>query len=72
MRRLAFALLMPAVLWTSAVAEYRITRDHGGLLEDYKVKYAVIRDRGERVIITASAIPAARSCSASCRSTVFA
>jgi hypothetical protein len=73
MRRLAFALLMPAVLWSSsAVAEYRITRDHGGLLEDYKVKYAVIRDRGERVIITASAIPAARSCSASCRSTVFA
>jgi hypothetical protein len=35
----------------SAVAEYRITRDHGGLLEDYKVKYAVIRDHGERVII---------------------
>jgi hypothetical protein len=49
-RRLAFALLMAAALW-SAVAEYRITRDHGGLLEDYKAKYAVIRDRGERVVI---------------------
>ena len=43
MRRLAFALLMAAALWSSsAVAEYRITRDHGGLLEDYKAKYAVI------------------------------
>ena len=52
MRRLAFALLMLAALWSSsAVAEYRITRDHGGLLEDYKAKYAVIRDRGERVVI---------------------
>ena len=52
MRRLAFALLMAAALWSSsAVAEYRITRDHGGLLEDYKAKYAVIRDRGERVVI---------------------
>jgi hypothetical protein len=52
MRRLAFALLVPAALWSSsAVAEYRITRDHGGLLEDHKAKYAVIRDRGERVVI---------------------
>ena len=52
MRRLAFALLMLAALWSSsAVAEYRITRDHGGLLEDYKAKYAVIRERGERVVI---------------------
>ena len=51
-RRLAFALLMAAALWSSsAVAEYRITRDHGGLLEDYKAKYVVIRDRGERVVI---------------------
>src|SRR5262249_29320484 len=52
MRRLAFALLMLAALWgSSAVAGYRITRDHGGQLEDYKAKYAVIRDRGERVVI---------------------
>jgi hypothetical protein len=40
------------VLSTSAAsAEYRITRDHGGLVEDYKAKYAQIRDSGERVVI---------------------
>jgi hypothetical protein len=52
MRRLAFALLLPLALWSvSARADYRITRDHGGLVDEYKAKYAVIRDRGERVII---------------------
>ncbi len=52
MRRLAFALLVPAALWSSsAAADYRITRDHGGLVDQYKAKYASIRDRGERVII---------------------
>jgi hypothetical protein len=53
MRRLAFALLAPALLlWNgSASADYRITRDHGGLVDQYKYKYAMIRDRGERVII---------------------
>src|SRR5690348_15440809 len=40
------------ILSTSAAsAEYRITRDHGGLVEDYKAKYAHIRDSGERVVI---------------------
>lgn len=49
MRGVAFALL---VLWTSAAAaDYRITRDHGGVLEEYKAKYQRIRDRHERVII---------------------
>src|SRR4029453_15392361 len=49
MWRLAAILL---VLSTSAAAaEYRITRDHGGLVEDYKAKYVQIRDRGERVVI---------------------
>jgi hypothetical protein len=49
MRRLALALLM---LWTpSAQADYRITRDHGGLVDEYKVRYAKIRDQGERVVI---------------------
>jgi hypothetical protein len=49
MRRLAAILL---VLSTSAAAaDYRITRDHGGLVDEYKAKYARIRDRGERVII---------------------
>ena len=49
MRRLAVILL---ALWSSsASADYRITRDFGGLVDDYKAKYAKIRDRGERVII---------------------
>jgi hypothetical protein len=49
MGRLAAILL---VLSTSAAAaDYRITRDHGGLVDQYKDKYARIRDRGERVII---------------------
>ena len=52
MRRLAFALVMPLVLWSvSAHADYRVTRDHGGLVDEYKARYAQIRDRGERVII---------------------
>jgi hypothetical protein len=55
MRRLAslLLLLVPVVLWSASVhaADYRITRDHGGLVDEYKAKYALIRDRGERVII---------------------
>ncbi len=51
-KRLAFLFLVPLVLASTAVrADYRITRDHGGLVDEYKAKYAVIRDRGERVII---------------------
>jgi hypothetical protein len=43
---------MPFLLTTSyADADYRITRDYGGLLEGYKAKYAAIRDSGERVVI---------------------
>src|SRR6266404_9167353 len=34
-----------------ARAELHITRDHGGYVEEYKTKYAKIRDRRERVII---------------------
>src|SRR5262249_5243016 len=49
MRLLAAIVL---ILSTSAAsAEYRITRDHGGLVEDYKAKYAHIRDSGERAVI---------------------
>jgi hypothetical protein len=52
MHRLGFALLAAALLWnSSSAADYRITRDHGGLVDQYKYKYAMIRDRGERVII---------------------
>jgi hypothetical protein len=36
---------------TTATADYRITRDHGGLVDEYKAKYERIRERGERVII---------------------
>jgi hypothetical protein len=40
------------ILSTSvAAADYRITRDHGGFVEDYKTRYTKIRDSGERVII---------------------
>jgi hypothetical protein len=52
MRRLALVLSVSAALWNSAAAaDYRITRDYGGVIEQYKVKYGAIRDRGERVII---------------------
>jgi len=52
MRRLALTLLLPVALWGSAAsADYRITRDHGGVVDEYKVRYASIRDRRERVII---------------------
>jgi hypothetical protein len=49
---LVLALGVPVVLGnSSAHADYRIKRDHGGYVEEYKAKYALIRDRGERVII---------------------
>ncbi len=53
MLRSVFLLLaVPVVLWNSAArADYRITRDHGGMVDEYKAKYALIRDRGERIII---------------------
>jgi hypothetical protein len=35
----------------AALADYRIRNDYGGFLHKYKLKYAAIRDRGERVII---------------------
>ena len=46
-------LLSVLLLLTSgpAFAELRITRDHGGYVEQYKAKYAKLRDNGERVII---------------------
>jgi hypothetical protein len=51
--RMRSALLMLAALLmaTPAAAQYRITRDHGGLVEAYKARYEKIRDRGERVVI---------------------
>jgi len=47
-------LLVLAVLAAGvapAHATLRITRDHGGYVEEYKVKYERIRARGERVVI---------------------
>ena len=49
-RRVAL-LLLASILAVPAHADYRITRDYGGLVESYKAKYAKIRARGERVII---------------------
>jgi hypothetical protein len=51
LQRLAFLVSVLSVLASAAHADYRITRDHGGLVDEYKAKYAAIRDRGERVII---------------------
>jgi hypothetical protein len=47
----ALAAILLALSTTAAHADYRITRDHGGLVDEYKAKYAKLRDRGERVII---------------------
>jgi len=53
--RIATSALLPLalalLLATPASADYRVTRDHGGLVDQYKTKYARIRDRGQRVII---------------------
>jgi hypothetical protein len=45
------ALLLILLLPASARADVRITRDFGGHVDQYKKRYAEIRDRGERVII---------------------
>jgi hypothetical protein len=47
----ACAASLIAAAPTSAVADYRIRKDYGGFIDQYKLKYAAIRDRGERVII---------------------
>jgi hypothetical protein len=49
-----FAFLVLAVLMAAtapARADLRITRDHGGYVEEYKAKYERVRANGERVII---------------------
>jgi hypothetical protein len=49
---LVLAIVWSSGVWNSAVAaDYHITRDHGGLVEQYKTKYEKIRAGGERVII---------------------
>ena len=44
-------ILLSLLAMTSARADLRITRDHGGYVEEYKTKYKRIAQRGERVII---------------------
>ncbi|MGO3932649.1 hypothetical protein NP284_30590 [Rhodopseudomonas pseudopalustris] len=51
MRCFVLALVLPAILISPARADLRITRDHGGYVEEYKAKYERIRQNGERVII---------------------
>src|SRR5215813_14680721 len=46
-----FLALMAPALATPAAADTRITRDHGGLVDEYKAKYARVKAKGERVII---------------------
>jgi hypothetical protein len=50
-RRLACLLTFCVLVTPSAFADVRITRDHGGRMDEYKARYARIRDAGERVII---------------------
>jgi len=54
MRRLIVSVVSLCVVVLCAgpaAADYRVTRDHGGLVETYKTRYARLRERGERVII---------------------
>ncbi|MDT3686982.1 MAG: hypothetical protein RO009_18275 [Pseudorhodoplanes sp.] len=51
MRHLACLLILCVVSAEPALADLRITRDHGGRVDEYKARYARIRDAGERVII---------------------
>jgi hypothetical protein len=48
-----YLIVVMLALWPPAAhaADTIITRDHGGLVEEYKAKYAKIRDGGGRVII---------------------
>ena len=50
--RMRVLCLIVALLWCGpAFADLRITRDFGGFVDQYKTKYAKVRDKGERVII---------------------
>ena len=48
---LAAFLTVLALHAAPAQALYRITNDRGGYVEEYKQRYAKLRDRGERVVI---------------------
>jgi len=51
MRRLGVAVAILCLSAASALADLRITRDHGGEVDKYKAKYKAIKESGERVII---------------------
>ena len=52
MRGLSFLVLAVVAAGAApAHATLRITRDHGGYVEEYKAKYERIRAKGERVVI---------------------
>jgi hypothetical protein len=51
MRGIALALLLAFAFARPASADLRIQRDFGGLVEQYKAKYAKIRASRQRVII---------------------
>jgi hypothetical protein len=55
MRAPAVALLLAITALTTptiaARADIRITRDHGGLVDEYKAKYTRIRVKGDRIVI---------------------
>src|SRR5215470_14620831 len=51
MRWLSLISLIMVAFADPVMADYRITRDHGGELGQYKARYATLRDKGERVII---------------------
>ncbi len=46
-----FVLLFSLIVATHAHADLRITRDHGGYVEEYKARYERIRKTGQRVVI---------------------
>jgi hypothetical protein len=48
--RVLAAILLVATT-APALADYRITRDFGGDVEEYKAKYVRLRDAGERIVI---------------------
>ena len=51
-RAVPFAAVALALCFASpASATYVITRDHGGLVDKYKERFAKVREKGERVII---------------------
>lgn len=51
MIRLLALVLLALSAAPSHASVYRITRDHGGLVDQYKAKYKKIRDKGQRVVI---------------------